>query len=240
MPLSSLGYCGNVFPFLHVASTVSSCRTIALPIVYFPGLISRTVRVESHAEGYSVNRILAAVKANPTELIAGAKDRLLVRVFNEDTSKDSVVSESGTSGAVPKVDDTLSPPLSAVNVVLGRLGTARRMLQSWILDSPKRTATACYLGIHQAFQALVDHGISASFLTNRDGYILPGWFSAAQGMVTCHIQSPAVRCQGICGTPSIGNSEGSRHGNSTGIRLVTALQLESVFFNESPGMTTGG
>ncbi|KAK0431095.1 hypothetical protein EV421DRAFT_1854954 [Armillaria borealis] len=60
------------------------------------GLISRTVHVESHAEGYNVNRILAAIKANPTESIPGVKGHLIVRFFNEDTSKDCVVSGSGS------------------------------------------------------------------------------------------------------------------------------------------------
>ncbi len=127
------------------------------------------------------------------------------------------------------------------------------MLQSWIFDSPKRTATACYLDIHQAFQ--VHSTVSkkcffllicfyrpwwitaSSFLTNERRRIHSSWVvpSCPRGGHFCHIQSPGVRCQGICGTPSIGNSEGSRHGNSTGIRLVTALQLESVFSNfESP------
>lgn len=120
------------------------------------------------------------------------------------------------------------------------------VLQSWIFDPPKRTATARYLDMHQEFQALVDlksNGISAFFLTNPGGYIFPEWFpaeEAAQGIVNCRIQSPGVRCRGICGTTSIGNSVGSRHDDSNRIRLVTALQLDSVFPNESPEMTTGG
>ncbi len=75
------------------------------------GLISRTVRVESLAEGYNVNRVLAAIKANPAESITVAKDHLLVRFFNEDMAKNCVASGSGTSGAVMKMDDSLSPPL---------------------------------------------------------------------------------------------------------------------------------
>ncbi|KAK0436508.1 hypothetical protein EV421DRAFT_1109600 [Armillaria borealis] len=140
-------------------------------------------------------------------------------------------------------------------------------LQSWIFDPPKRTATARYLDMHQAFQArftvsnqcffflilfflllqaLVDlksNGISAFFLTNPGGYIFPEWFpaeEAAQGIVNCRIQSPGVRCRGICGTTSIGNSVGSRHDDSNRIRLVTALQLDSVFPNESPEMILTG
>ncbi len=140
-------------------------------------LISRTVRVESLTEGYNVNRVLAAIKANPAESITVAKDHLLVQFFNEDMAKNCVASGSGTSGAVMKMDDSLSPPLSAVDVAaLGRLGTSRSLamteipnkvqekdvleilsqhggLESWIFDSPKRTATARYLDMHDAFQA---------------------------------------------------------------------------------------
>ncbi|KAK0185269.1 hypothetical protein F5146DRAFT_1072220 [Armillaria mellea] len=123
------------------------------------GLISRTVRVESLAEGYNVSR-----------------NHLLVRFFNEDMAKNCIASGAGMSGAVMKMDDTLSPPRSAVDVAaLGRLGTSRLLvmkeipnniqekdileilsqhggLESWIFDSPKRTATARYFDMHDAFQ----------------------------------------------------------------------------------------
>ncbi len=117
MPLS---YCGNFFPFPYCVYRLTNRITHRS---LSTGLISRTVRVELHAKGYNANRILTSIKANP---IPGVQDHLIVWFFNEDTSKDCVVSGSGMSGAVPKVDDTLSPPLSAVNVVvLGRLGIAR-------------------------------------------------------------------------------------------------------------------
>ncbi|SJL02966.1 uncharacterized protein ARMOST_06309 [Armillaria ostoyae] len=203
------------------------------------GLISRTVRVDSLAEGYNVNRILAAIKANPAESITVAKDHLLVRFFNEDMAKNCVASGSGTSGAVMKMDDALSPPLSAVDVAaLGRLGMSRSLamtdipnnvqekdvleilsqhggLESWIFDSPKRTATARYLDMHDAFQArftvshqifvliclsqaLVDlrsNGINTLPLTNPDSYIFPKWFPAEeadQGMVNCRVKISGI------------------------------------------------
>ncbi|PBK93393.1 hypothetical protein ARMGADRAFT_1012305, partial [Armillaria gallica] len=185
-------------------------------------VISRTVRVESLAEGYNVNRVLAAIKANPAESITVAKDHLLVRFFNEDMAKNCVASGSGTSGAVMKMDDSLSPPLCAIDVAaLGRLGTSRSLamtdiptkvqekdileilsqhgdLESWIFDSLKRTATARYLDMHDAFQALVDlrsSGINTLPLTNPDRYIFPEWFPAEeadQGMVNCRVKFSGI------------------------------------------------
>ncbi|KAK0491810.1 hypothetical protein EDD18DRAFT_1334639, partial [Armillaria luteobubalina] len=137
-------------------------------------------------------------------------------------AKDCVASGSGTSGAVMKMDDTLSPPLSAVDVAaLGRLGTSRSLamseipsnvqekdvqeilsqhgdLESWIFDSPKRTATARYFDMHDAFQALVDlrsNGINTLPLTNPDGYIFPTWFPAEEadkGMVNCRVKFSGI------------------------------------------------
>ncbi|KAK0474319.1 hypothetical protein EDD18DRAFT_1116683 [Armillaria luteobubalina] len=192
------------------------------------GLISHTIHIESLPEGYNVNRVLAAVKVNPAESITVAKDHLLVRFFNEDMAKDCVASGSGTSGAAIKIDNTLSPPLSAVDVAaLGRLGMSRSLamseipsnvqekdiqeilsqhgnLESWIFDSLKRTATAHYFDMHNAFQArftasnqffaLVDlrtNNIKTLPLTNPEGYIFPKWFPAEEadkGMVNCHVK----------------------------------------------------
>ncbi len=113
------------------------------------GLISRTVRVESLAEGYNVNRVLAAIKANPAESITVAKDHLLVRFFNEDMAKNCVASGSGTSGAVMKMDDSLSPPLSAVDVAtLGRLGTSRSLAMTDIPNNvQKKTSWKFFLSM---------------------------------------------------------------------------------------------
>ncbi|KAG7451774.1 uncharacterized protein BT62DRAFT_925956 [Guyanagaster necrorhizus] len=182
------------------------------------GPVSRTIRVEPLPEGYNVNRILAAIKANPAESITVAQDHLLVRFFNEDMARQCIVSGSGMVGAVMKMDDALSPPLSAVDVAaLGRLGMSRSLaltdipkevqegnvleilsrhgvLQSWIFDLPNRTATARYLDMHQAFKAWVDlreNGINVSFRMNPDRYIFPGWFPAEeadQGKVKCRVK----------------------------------------------------
>ncbi|KAK0185258.1 hypothetical protein F5146DRAFT_1228188 [Armillaria mellea] len=186
------------------------------------GLISRTVRVESLAEGYNVSRVLAAIKANPAESITVAKNHLLVRFFNEDMAKNCIASGAGMSGAVMKMDDTLSPPLSAVDVAaLGRLGTSRLLvmkeipnniqekdileilsqhggLESWIFDSPKRTATARYFDMHDAFQALVDlrsNDINTLPLTSPDGYIFPEWFPAEEAekeMANCRVKLSGI------------------------------------------------
>ncbi|KAK0450570.1 uncharacterized protein EV420DRAFT_1766647 [Desarmillaria tabescens] len=187
------------------------------------GLISRTVRVESLAEGYNVSRTIAAIKANPAESVTVAKDHLLVRFFNEDMAKHCVASGSRISGTVTRMDDALSPPLSAVDVAkLGKLGMSRSLamtdipeevqeenvleilarhgvLQSWIFDSPNRTATARYFDMHQAFKAWVDlrdNGINVSFLTNPDGYIFPQCFPADEadrGRVKCRVKISGIK-----------------------------------------------
>ncbi|KAK0479561.1 hypothetical protein IW261DRAFT_1478063 [Armillaria novae-zelandiae] len=137
-------------------------------------------------------------------------------------AKDCIASGSGMSGAVMKIDDVLSPPLSAVDVAaLGRLGTSRSLamteipnnvqekdvqdilfqhgdLESWIFDSPKRTATARYFDMHDALQALVDlrsNGINTLPLTNPDGYIFPKWFPAEEAdkeMVNCRVKFSGI------------------------------------------------
>ena len=98
--------------------------------------LHRTIRVDNLPEGYNVNRVLAAIKANPAESINVAKDHLLVRFFNEDMANKCIMSGSGTSGAVMKMDDLLSPPLSAVDVTaLGRLGMSRSLAMTDIPNS---------------------------------------------------------------------------------------------------------
>ncbi|KAK0491818.1 hypothetical protein EDD18DRAFT_1358618 [Armillaria luteobubalina] len=71
-------------------------------------------------------------------------------------------------------------------------------LESWIFDSPKRTATARYFDMHDAFQALVDlrtNNIKTLPLTNPEGYIFPKWFPAEEadkGMVNCRVKFSGI------------------------------------------------
>ncbi|KAK0436520.1 hypothetical protein EV421DRAFT_1830953 [Armillaria borealis] len=71
--------------------------------------------------------------------------------------------------------------------------------ESWIFDSPKRTATARYLDMHDAFQALVDlrsNGINTLPLTNPKGIIFPEVVPRRRrlikGMVNCRVKFSGI------------------------------------------------